>query len=614
MLPMRMLILGPTAALLLAPACVGAAAPRSAPSCTPARINNSALLAGAVTVSPLPGSRAASPWTQISFVGVPAGSLAIVSVTGSRTGAHAGRLLPYSRDPGASFVPARPFAPGERVTVRAKLARAGTVTPLLDQFEVAERDGLDSTPETVHPGLPSEAQSFVSRPDLHPPAVTVGAQSGAIAPGAIFVAPYGGPGQAGPMVLGPGGDLLWFKPLPAHTSATDLSVQEYGQRPVLTWWQGTITGHGFGVGQDVIMDAGYSELARVRAGNGYQADLHEFELTPRGTALITVYAPMLCNLSRVGGSAAGAVTNGMIQEIDVATGLVEREWSTLDHVALGDSFESARRSTTSWPFDYFHINSIELERDGSLLTSSRNTRAIYDIDGRSGRVLWRVGGKRSSFRMGDGTGIAYQHDPRELPDGTISIFDNGASPLVHNQSRGLVISIDPQQKTVTRVGQFVHTPPLVSESQGNMQALPNGDWFVGWGQLPQFSEFGAQGQLLFDARFPRWTQSYRSYRFPWTGAPAEPPRLAFQAAPAGGGTLYASWNGATQVGSWRALAGASPAAMSPVAQAPRSGFETTIAVPARAVGPYLALQALDASGRVIGAAAPASVPGLSAAG
>jgi arylsulfotransferase ASST len=501
------------------------------------------------------------------------------------------------------------------VTVRANLARGGgTVTPLFDQFVVAERDGLDSTPETVHPGTPSETQSFVSRPDLHPPVVSVGVQSGATAPGDMFVAPYGGPGQAGPMVLDPGGQLLWFKALPAHTSATDLSLQEYGQRPVLTWWQGTITGHGFGVGQGVIMDTSYSELARVRAGNGYQADLHEFELTPRGTALITVYAPVLCNLSRLGGPAVGAVTNGMIQEIDVGTGLVEREWTTLDHVALGDSFESARRSTTIWPFDYFHINSIELERDGSLLTSSRNTRAIYDIDGRSGRVLWRVGGKRSSFKMGDGTGIAYQHDPRELPDGTISVFDNGASPMVHNQSRGLVISIDPEQKTVTRVGQFVHTPPLVSESQGNMQALPNGDWFVGWGQLPQFSEFGAQGQLLFDARFPRWTQSYRSYRFPWTGTPAEPPTFAYQAAPGGGGTLYASWNGATGVSSWRVLAGASPAAMTPIAQAPRSGFETAIVVPAATLGPLLAVQALDATGRVLGAATPASEPGLSAAG
>src|SRR6202011_3753700 len=172
-----------------------------------------------------------------------------------------------------------------------------------------------------------------------------------------------------------------------------------------------------------------------------------------------------------------AVTDGMIQEIDVRTGLVKREWTSLDHVALGDSYESARHSTTSSPFDYFHINSIELQRDGGLLTSSRNTRAIYEIEGRTGRIAWRVGGRRSSFSMGPGTDIAYQHDPRELSDGTISVFDNGASPAVHPQSRGVVLSIDPQQRTVTRVSEIVHTPPLLSESQGDLQALPNGDWF-----------------------------------------------------------------------------------------------------------------------------------------
>jgi hypothetical protein len=531
---------------------------------------------------------------------------------GSRTGLHRGGLLPYSQGDGASFVPSRPFAPGERVAVRAKLTHGGSVTPLFDQFVVAERDGLTLTPETTHPGAPSDAQSFLSRTDLHPPVVTVAAQSASAAPGDVFVAPYGGPGQAGPMILDQGGGLVWFNPLSAHVSATDLNLQEYGGQPVLTWWQGTITVHGYGVGQDIVESSSYSQLARVKAGNGYQADLHEFDLTPSGTALITVYSPILCNLSRVGGPAFGAVTDGMIQEIDVRTGLVKREWTSLDHVALGDSYESARHSTTSSPFDYFHINSIELQRDGGLLTSSRNTRAIYEIEGRTGRIAWRVGGRRSSFSMGPGTDIAYQHDPRELSDGTISVFDNGASPAVHPQSRGVVLSIDPQQRTVTRVSEIVHTPPLLSESQGDLQALPNGDWFIGWGQLPQFSEFDAQGQLLFDAQFPRWTQSYRSYRFPWTGMPTEPPTFAFQAAPGGGGTVYASWNGATGVDSWSVLAGGSPATMAPVAQGRRSGFETAITVAPGTTGPYLGVQALDAAGHPMAVSGVRSEQGVPA--
>ena len=304
----------------------------------------------------------------------------------------------------------------------------------------------------------------------------------------------------------------------------------------------------------------------------------------------------------------------MIQEIDIGTGLVEREWTSIDHVPLGDSYEPSRGSRLDWPFDFFHLNSIDFERDGSMLASARNTRTLYAIDGRSGQIAWRIGGKHSSFAMGPGTGLAYQHDPRELPDGTISVFDNGASPAVHSQSRGVILSVDLERKSVTRVGQIVHTPPLLAESQGNMQALPNGDWFVGWGQVPQFSEFGAGGGLVFDASFPRGTQSYRSYRFPWAGTPAHSPSLSFQPGAGGGGVVFASWNGSTLVDSWRVLAGNSPSALKGVAQVPRRGFETAIALPAATVGPYLAVQAVDSSGRVLGGSPAASVSGLASGG
>jgi hypothetical protein len=591
-------------------------------------LNNSALQDGSVTISPLPGSRDASPQTQISFLGVPAGELSAVSVVGSRTGAHTGRMAAYraeiagtatgpsptaeggGQDDGASFLPSRPFAEGERVTVRARLRIGGSVRTLLDQFAIASQDQISSTPETIHPGSPSEVQSFHSRPDLQPPVVTVTAQSPAVAPGDEFVAPYSGPGQAGPMILEPSGGLVWFKPLPTHTSATNLEVQEYEGKPVLTWWQGDISVHGFGLGEDVIADSTYTDIAHVKAGNGHQADLHEFQLTPQGTALITAYDPILCNLSSVGGPAYGGVTDSVLQEIDVKTGLVMYEWTSLDHVALGESYEPANRSTTAYPYDFFHLNSIGLDGDGSLLISSRNTWTVYKLNPRSGQIVWRLGGRHSSFAEAPGTRTAWQHDPRELPDGSISIFDNGASPAVHSQSRGVVLSLDQQTRTATLVSQFTHASPLLADSQGNMQALGNGDWFLGWGQMPDFSELSPEGALLFDAHFPKHEQSYRSFRFAWTGTPAHPPTFAFQPAAPGTGTVYASWNGATLVSSWSVLAGATPGSLKAVAQAVRGGFETAIQLPAATVGPYLAVQALDASGRVLGASPASAQPGL----
>jgi hypothetical protein len=607
---MRALILGAAVAVGPGFAAPTAAAGQAGPACAPATLDNSALQDGSVTVSPLPGSRVASPYTQISFLGAPASDLSAITVVGSQTGAHSGRLSAYSEGDGASFVPSRPFAEGERVTVRARLRTGGSVHALLDEFAVGHEDRLSTTPAPSFAGSASQVQSFHSRPDLRPPIVTVTAASPAVAPGDEFVAPYAGPGQAGPMILDPSGGLLWFKPLPANTSATNLQVQEYERKPVLTWWQGDISVHGFGLGEDVIADSTYTDIAHVKAGNGFQADLHEFQLTAQGTALITAYDPVLCNLSSVGGPAYGAVTDSVFQEIDVKTGLVMYEWTGIDHVALSESYEKAAGTTVASPFDYFHLNSVDTDADASLLISARNTWTVYKLDPSSGQIVWRLGGKHSSFKMGAGTGTAWQHDPRELPDGAISVFDNGASPTVHSQSRGAVVSIDPQSGTVTLVSQFTHAPPLIAESEGSVQALANGDWFLGWGQEPFFSELNAEGKTLFEAHFPVHERSYRDFRFVWSGTPAHPPAFAFEPAAGGAAVVYASWNGATLVAAWRVLAGASPASLAAVSQVPRSGFETAIPVPAGTVGPNVAVQALGSAGEVLGTSAVAAESGL----
>jgi hypothetical protein len=172
-----------------------------------------------------------------------------------------------------------------------------------------------------------------------------------------------------------------------------------------------------------------------------------------------------------------------------------------------------------------------------------------------------------------------------------------------------VIDVDPRRRSATLVAQFTHAPPLIAESQGNMQALPNGDWFLGWGQLPYFSEYGPEGKLLFDAHFPPNVQSYRSFRFPWTGTPRELPAFALQTGH-GPATVVASWNGATLVSSWRVLAGRDPASLQEVARAPRSGFETPVPLPAGTAGTNLAVQALDSAGQVLGTSPTVSEPGL----
>jgi hypothetical protein len=569
----------------------------SSPRCVPSALNRSAVLPGtSLAVSPLPDSFDASPSTQISLLGAPPGALSDVSVSGSQTGRHGGRLEAYSQGDGASFVPSEPFRSGETVSVRGRLTIASKTQVFAFHFVVSEPDILKYTPPTHVPYDSAQVQRFHSRPELEPPTLVVSARSPQTAPGDIFSAPYSGPGQAGPMIFDEAGNVVWFNPAPSGDEASNLQVQQLEGKPVLTWWQGYVPPQGFGEGEEVIDNSSYQQIGRVYAGNGLKADLHDFTITPQNTAVLTVFDPIDCNLSSEGGPRGGAVTDSIFQEIDLRTGLVRREWDSLDHIPLSDSYSTATTTSTEWPFDYFHMNSIDQLADGRTLISARNTWTLYELNTLTGQVLLRVGGKHSEVKLGPGAATAFQHDATMLENGTISVFDNGGVPKVQSQSRGLVVAVNPQTKTDTLVAQYAHPTALSSGSQGDIQQLSNGDMFVGWGAEPYFSEFSASGQLLFDGHMHGSYESYRTYRFPWVGTPTTTPAIA--AVPANATvTVYASWNGATQVTSWRVLAGPSPKALVPVATAADTGFETAIVTPARA--PYVAVQALEASGAVL---------------
>jgi hypothetical protein len=572
----------------------------SAPQCVPSQLNRSDLLPGTkLAVSPLPDSLDASVDTQISLLGYPAHALSAVSVSGSISGNNPGRLEAYSQGDGASFVPSKSFRPGETVVVRGKLTSAGKTYPFEFHFTISVPNPLGHPASSPNPAAKSgELFVFHSRPELHVPLVTVSTSGAGQAPGYIFVDPYSGPGQDGPMIFDSSGNLVWFDPLPPGTESTNLQVQQYEGKPVLTWWQGYIPPQGFGQGEEVIANSSYQQITKFRAGNGLPADLHEFRITPQDTALLTSFNPIRCNLSSVGGPSDAAVTDSLFQEIDLKTHLVRREWHPLDHVALSQSYASPTGSTTEWPYDYFHINSIDPNQSGSILISSRNTSALYELSSSTGQVTAQIGGKHPTERLGAGAATAYQHDAQELPNGDISVFDNGGVPKVHPQSRGVILAVNPTTKTDTLVGEYEHPTPLSAGSQGSVQALENGNMLIGWGAEPYVSEYTAGGSLVFDARLPKAAESYRSYRFQWTGFPTGAPSVAAAAGAAGTTNVYASWNGATTVASWRVLTGPSSSQLTIVASAPKSGFETTIPTPGNP--PYLAVQALSAEGNVLG--------------
>jgi hypothetical protein len=242
------------------------------------------------------------------------------------------------------------------------------------------------------------------------------------------------------------------------------------------------------------------------------------------------------------------------------------------------------------------MNSISMTPGGNLIVSMRNTSATYKIDRRSGQIIWRLGGKDSSFALPPGTSTAFQHDVIVHAGRKLTIFDNGAGPpKVHASSRGLELKLDPGRASVKVLGAFEHTPPLSANFEGSLQALPGGHMFLGYGQRPYFTEFDAHGREVFDAHFTPHTTSYRAYRFRWNGAPLTRPTVAVSRG-AGFVTVYASWNGATRVARWRVLAGRTAHTMHAVTAAAKRGFETAITIRSHA---DVAVVALDRSGRVL---------------
>ncbi|HVA20210.1 MAG TPA: arylsulfotransferase family protein [Solirubrobacteraceae bacterium] len=557
--------------------------------------------ASPIALSPLNGTLDASPQTQISVLGVPASEITDVSVAGSSSGRHAGRLESYESSPGASFLPAHPFTQGERVTASALIGPRGHSERVSTSFTVARLSRYSPPPPGgPAPAKPGTTQSFVSEPTLHPPTVAITTAKPQATPGDVFITPTHGLGQSGPMIINEQGGLVWYQPLPTGDVATNLKVQSYKGQRVLTWWQGHIPAIlGVGFGTDEIYSSAYTPIATVSAGNGYEADLHAFQITPSGSAFLTAYSLVDANLASVGGASNGTLQDALLQEIDVPTGLVMFEWHAYGHVELHDSYSHPPRNAAQ-PWDFFHLNSISIDPwgDGNFIVSSRNTWAAYEISHHTGQTLWRVGGKRPSFKMGAGTGTAWQHNVRWQPDHTLTAFDDGAAPKEHSQSRVIRERIDWAHRTVTLLSRDVHTPTLLAGSQGNDQVLANGNSFVGWGEEPYFTEFGPTGQILFDAHLPAPGQSYRAYEFPWSATPAAPPAIAVQSTSVGSVTVYASWNGATGVSGWRILDGGSPTGLVPVATAARTGFETAIPLPSTAG--YFAVQALSPTGQVLG--------------
>jgi EmrB/QacA subfamily drug resistance transporter len=462
------------------------------------------------------------------------------------------------------------------------------------------------------------AFSFVSAPGLHPPKEKVLKRSpeSELAPGEIFTTSFydlNNPpitGQSGPLILDRNLQPIWFQPVPEKVIAANLSLQTYEGKPALAWWQGFVTNTGSTEsGEYVVVNQHYQQVARLKATDGWVLTLHELAIKGED-AWVTANKNVPADLSKYGGAYNGALIDSAVQEYNIKTGKLIRNWDALEHIPLSQS--EATLPTNGFPWDAYHVNAVDVSRSGKFLVSMRNTWAAYLVNINTGKIEWTLGGKHSSFKFGPGAAFQWQHDVSFGEGSTVSLFDDhccrqkggGTSVPPTAPSRALVLQLNEQAHTASLVSQYGNTEGFKSEYMGSAEALSNGDEFVGWGSAPYFTEYTKAGKLLFEAELPGSDLSYRAMLQQWAGEPLTSPLGAARRTGADA-TVYASWNGATKLASWRVLGSEGQAgAMKTVATHAKAGFETAIALP-KAYERY-ELQALDSGGQVIGTSKPFS--------
>jgi hypothetical protein len=562
-----------------------------------------------VVVSPARNTPDASPETQISILGVAPRLIGNVRVAGSESGVHSGRLKKYSGNRGASFVPADPFSDSESVDVKIPIKGRKAI-----QYSFTiETPGNPQGPLNLPIEQPDKLRHYVSEPGLTPPKITA-SKVPHKSDGKIFITPLPSPvvhpgsdnaisihpvGPGGPLIIGPKGNVIWFKQLTRPDYAANLRIQKYHGRKVLTWWQGTVTPSAYGDGEGVIANSHYRTIATVKAGNGYGMDIHEFSLGPKtGDAYFTIYRPVMVHAP---GTPEGTLTqmlDAIVQAVDVKTGLVTWEWHSYGHIPQTDSYATPENSSS---YDAFHINSIQPLKNGNVLISARDTSALYLLDRPSGKVIWTLGGKSSDFKLGEGARFWFQHDARLQKNGDVTLFDDEAGPPQKApSSRGLRLRLNHKKMKATVAASYQRNEDTSAQSEGSYQTLPGGNIFLGFGAQPNFSEFSPSGKLLYDASLPVDDGSYRVYRFPWRGEPDTNPAVATESG-VDGITAYVSWNGATAVRKWQVVIPQNGAAAEIVKTVKKGGFETAISLPSGLTG--FRVRAIDSKGQVIGKSA-----------
>ena len=482
-------------------------------------------------------------------------------------------------------------------------------------------------------------QSFVTRPDIDAPRYDVTVYNpDALAPGYFFVTPYQKVEQTerdgnwvGPHIYDQTGELIWSgAPLAQGFSIFGMKKTAFnGADDMLSM----IYRKEFGA----IINSSYQIHERVHVEEGFDLNMHEFNVVDNGTRILTMRTAVKdqdisipATDTKKGYDGPCKIRYVGFEERDADTLEVTFSWMSEDRLWLEDTMYDdgpwKRFCTEPSGWDYIHCNSIDKFSDGDFLLACRHSDTVYKISHRTGEIVWRLGGKSNDFdwadRKHDDDLADYetvqfrgQHDVKVFESAPnyaiISMLDNAWRPGRNKKSgdfsRGLLIQVKTNQDRAKILQEYPHPQRELIQGRGSMQVLPNGNAFCGFTHNSYVAEYAHDGTVLMEAQLRPEMKSYRGYKFPWVGHPVEPPDVYAVAFAEEGEKeykmlVYVSWNGATEVRTWNIYSAHADGKGRGtkgelLTSTPKTGFETAITYNGYAA--HVTVEALDRDGNVL---------------
>ncbi|MEO8665247.1 MAG: aryl-sulfate sulfotransferase [Ignavibacteria bacterium] len=478
-------------------------------------ISNLSLRAAIIYTDPVPNSKYINTVNNI-IIGfdeaIKSSDLtSLIKITGSLSGDHKGKVILAEDGKKLIFKPDQPYQYNEEVNVMMSNLRTTTVLNNNMSFSFHTQSAqpeFDLDKFRMEEFGPLSIKSMLSPRETNGfPQITVTVSNNP-SPGYLFMTnfPYDEKIPYTPylFILNKNGSTYYSRDVTPTDYVFDFQKQPNGN---LTYYDNYGTKHKY-----YAMNDHYTIIDSFYCGNGYTTDLHELRLLPNGHALLMAYDPQIVNMSLIvpGGYPNATVIGLIIQEIDQNKNVVF-QWRSWDHVQITDA---VHENLTASRVDYIHGNAIEMDTDGNIMISSRHFSEIMKIDRSTGSIVWRLGGIHNQFTFtNDPIGFSYQHCIRRIPNGNITLYDNGNyhSPPF---SRAVEYALNEQTKTATLVWQYRNTPDIFGFAMGSVQRLTNGNTLISWGATnPTMTEVKTNGTKTLELTMPPGIFSYRTFKF-----------------------------------------------------------------------------------------------------